>query len=267
MLPLSAGGRRYGAKRDFHDSRDYTLASAPVFRLPSPKLLPSVDLTPWCGPVKDQKDEGSCTGHAFSSLREFLARRYEKKEPILSPQYVYMQELILEGSFPRDEGAQSRSGCYVIDTMGCCEESAFPYVPGEFTKPTQAQIDNAKGWLGGAYHRLIDPVADSLSCLASNYCHSLAFAVYESFESDWKQTGVMPIPDTSKESLLGYHEVFACGYDMTYTGKAQILIQNSWGTGFGLGGRFWMPAEIVKNGNLVLDMWVPHLGRAWRPQQ
>src|ERR1039458_2628080 len=30
----------------------------------------SVDLREWGGPIKDQGEEGSCTGHAFSSARE-----------------------------------------------------------------------------------------------------------------------------------------------------------------------------------------------------
>jgi len=38
-------------------------------------VLPQqVDLREFGGPIKDQGEEGSCTGHAFSSAREWMAR-------------------------------------------------------------------------------------------------------------------------------------------------------------------------------------------------
>jgi hypothetical protein len=33
-----------------------------------------VDLRVWGGPIKDQGEEGSCTGHVFLSAREWIAR-------------------------------------------------------------------------------------------------------------------------------------------------------------------------------------------------
>jgi hypothetical protein len=61
--------RKFGAKRDVHDVRDrmYRGARAP-FVVPQ-----EVDLREFGGPVKDQGEEGSCTGHAFSSAREWIA--------------------------------------------------------------------------------------------------------------------------------------------------------------------------------------------------
>ena len=47
--------------------------------LPRSQPVPQqVDLREWSGPIKDQGEEGSCTGHAFSSAREWIARKYEK---------------------------------------------------------------------------------------------------------------------------------------------------------------------------------------------
>jgi C1A family cysteine protease len=40
----------------------------------APFVVPQeVDLREFGGPVKDQGEEGSCTGHAFSSAREWIA--------------------------------------------------------------------------------------------------------------------------------------------------------------------------------------------------
>lgn len=259
-LQVSAAGRRYGRLIDVADSRDLRMNAAPVFRLPYTKLPPVISLIPWLGPVKDQGSEGSCTGHAYSSYREFLARKYQNEGPVLSPQFLYVQELLFENTFPSDGGAMPRSGCIVLNQNGCCEETVWPYVPGNLVKPTPVQLDNAKKWLGGAYHR-ISFLADILSCINSGYCCSVGFFVYQSFESDEvANTGIMPMPKKD-EALLGGHEVLCVGYDIP---NRRALIQNSWGTSWGINGRFWMPFDFISDARYVSDLWMTHLGRAWR---
>lgn len=123
-------------------------------------------------------------------------------------------------------------------------------------------MDNAKKWIGGAYHRIAS-LADVLSCLASGYPCSVAFAVYESFENSWTTPGLMPIPQAS-ENILGYHEVAAIDYDLP---NRVVLIQNSWGDQWGLPsdpGMFLMPFDFIGNVNFVSDLWLSHLGRAWK---
>ena len=259
-LPLSPAGRRYGRLKDHADVRDWGMRTAPVFRLPITQLPPSVDLSSFNGPIKDQGQEGSCTGHAYSSFREFLARKFQSESPILSPQFLYVSELLKERTFPNDNGAMPRTGCLVLNQLGCCEESDFPYVVEGLTQPTQSQLDAAKKWIGGAYHR-IGNLADLLSCLASGYCASVGFSVYESFESEQvANTGIMPMPQPN-EQLLGGHEVLAVGYD---SASGYVKIQNSWGSSWGLGGYFKMPFEYISNPAYVSDLWLTHLGRAWK---
>src|SRR5271156_3097678 len=120
---------------------------------PRARAIPQqVDLREWSGPIKDQGEEGSCTGHAFSSGREWIARKDEKTSAILSPQYLYVEELLADGSFPRDEGAMPRTGCQTLTAKGCCEESLYPYVAGKLTAPTADQAQNALEYKTGAYH-------------------------------------------------------------------------------------------------------------------
>jgi C1A family cysteine protease len=257
-LPISSAGRRYGRKRDFYDPRDLILTKKQIPKR-AVRLPQSVDLTEFCGPIKDQKAEGSCTGHAYSSILEFLCRKYKKTSPIFSPQFLYAQELLEENNFPNDEGAQSKTGCVILSKYGCCEESAYPYKVGNITKPTEEQLANATKWKGGAYHRIPD-VPNMLGCLASGYPFSVGFNVYGSFEGKWAVPGMMPIPNQDTDLLLGGHEVFACGYDQK---KKAVLIQNSWGESWGLGGRFWMPFQILQDGNLVSDVWIFHSGKPW----
>jgi C1A family cysteine protease len=245
--------RKFGAVRDVRD-RMYRPSST---ARPVPQ---DVDLRKWGGPIKDQGEEGSCTGHAFSSAREWIARRYEKTPSILSPQFLYVEELMADGSFPKDEGAMPRTGCQVLTAKGCCEASFYPYVAGKFTTPTAEQAQNALKYKTGAYHR-IGTLPDFLSCLAdpTPWPVLVGFVVYESFMSDQvADTGIMPIPKPG-EQRQGGHEVLCLGYDVT---KQLALIQNSWGDGWGQRGYFWMPFDVIKAP--VTDLWMVHTGEPWK---
>jgi C1A family cysteine protease len=218
-----------------------------------------VDLRPWQGPIKDQGDEGSCTGHAGSSDVELIFRKYRNEAPILSPGFVYAQELIAEGTFPEDDGAMPRTICQVLSEFGVAEASVDPYIPGQISKPSADAVKNALLYKLGGYHRLAG-LPDVLSCLGNEtpWPVLVGFAVYESFESDEvANTGVMPVPNVNKEEFLGGHEVLAIGYDSS---KHALLCQNSWGDSWGERGHFWMPYAAVADQNICSDLWIIHLG-------
>jgi len=262
-------GRRWGRRYDKYDPRDYRMATAPVFLRRMDQLAPVGDNRQWMGPIKNQGDEGSCTGHAYTSFGEWVARRYGAKTPVFSPQFTYAEELILEGSFPDDGGAMPRSGCVVSFTYGFCEATVFPYVAGQITRPTDTQIANAATWkLIGGYHR-INTADDALSTCASKmpWLFTVGFNVFKSFtDVIVGQTGVMPIPNKDTEELLGGHETLgglAWDIGATPTLRPQgcppaILIQNSWGDTWGIKGCFWMPISVLSDPDVVSDIWMMH---------
>ena len=232
MIADQSTRRKFGALRDVHDVRDRMYRASPRAE-PVPQ---HVDLREWGGPIKDQGEEGSCTGHAFSSGREWIARRYEKTSPILSPQCLYVEELIADGSFPRDDGATPRAGCQVLTAKGCCEASLYPYVAGKLSAPTAEQAQNALKYKTGAYQR-IGTLSDFLRCLAdpTPWPVTVGFTVYESFMSQQvADTGMMPIPKPG-ERQQGGHEVLCLGYDQT---KQLALIPDQLGRRLGRAGIF-----------------------------
>lgn len=253
--------RKYGAKKDAPDPRDRKM-SYPHKLTPLPAM---VDEREFCGPIKNQGDEGSCTGHAGSSSVEWQFRKWMKETPILSPQNLYVNELTLEGSFPSDDGAQTRSICKVLNTQGVCEEAIQPYVSGKLAKPTPAQVENALKYKLGGYHRLAG-LDDFLTCLGDPvpWPVLVGFNVFESFEGDdVAKAGLMPVPNTKKERLLGGHEVLAVGYDRNgqlTNGIPVAICQNSWGPEWGVKGFFYMPLEVLGDPNQVSDLWVIHIG-------
>jgi len=229
-----------------------------------------VDLRQWGGPIKDQGDEGSCTAHAGTSACELIFRKYFKKSPVFSPQYTYAKELIMQGDFPRDEGSEGVTLCNVLIANGCCELSLYPYISEQILMPTAEQDKNAAQFKMGAYHGLIGShTAISVLGDSTPWPVEVGFTVYESFEGEQiAKTGIMPVP-TKSESVLGGHEVLAVGYDIGLAETIRpkgcppaVLIQNSWGGGWGVGGYFWMPLEILDRSDT--DLKIVHSGHPWK---
>jgi C1A family cysteine protease len=256
-LPISPAGRRYGYIRNPADHRDYGLTSL-ALHVTAP-LPASASLEEWLGPVKDQGDEGSCTAHAGTENFEFLYRKYKSQQPIFSPAFLYYQSRLLDGDAPDmgDDGSTGRSSCKAMNQFGVCLESQLPYVPGQFSiAPTAEQYQDALANKSGAYH-FLTTVEDMKSCIASGYCFMIGFTVYESFESIGSD-GLMPVPDKVKEQVLGGHEVLVYGYTPEY-----LLVLNSWGSGWGAGGKFKMPLSVAADKDVLMDAAIQHLGKPW----
>ncbi|MBS1563764.1 MAG: peptidase, partial [Bacteroidetes bacterium] len=82
------------------------------------------------------------------------------------------------------------------------------------------------------------------------------FTVYQSFMTPQvASTGIMPMPAAS-EKVLGGHAVMAVGYS---DAKQAVLVRNSWGTGWGIKGYFWMPYAYITDSSLCDDFWTIRL--------
>lgn len=272
LLPKSPAGKRYGARPSPRDNRDFDFARFAKF-LESfggvPAALPAaMDLRQYCGPVRDQGDEGSCTGHAGYAMRMLLANKYQSgkfNNLNLSPAFIYYIERSIDGTLSQgDCGSTGRTCCQALTKFGVCSEADDMYVAGQFDQaPSEKAYADALTYKAGAYHALTS-VADMKACLASGYGFIVGFAVYESFEQGaWASgsgTNVMPVPDKASENCLGGHEVFFCGYD---DAKQAFLVQNSWGAGWGDGGFFWFPYECAADPDVLFDAFIAHLGKPW----
>ena len=71
------------------------------------------------------------------------------------------------------------------------------------------------------------------------------------------------------EQVLGGHEVKASGWDIGATPTLRpvgcppaVKIQNSWGSGWGLKGYFWMPLTVLDASDT--DIKIIHLGSPWK---
>jgi C1A family cysteine protease len=76
--------------------------------------------------------------------------------------------------------------------------------------------------------------------------------VYDSFQSDAvASSGHVPMPGPD-EQVIGGHAVLCLGYD---NASQTFLLQNSWGTSWGMQGFFTMPYAYLSNPDLAGDFW------------
>ena len=242
----------YGWIPDYPDQRDklYYKVMPPSLDLPS-----SVDLRPFCPPVEDQGELGSCTAQALVGALEFLELK-ELRDQGLKPPFpdysrlqLYYDERINKNA---DTGAQLRNGIKTLALRGVANEKLWPYTISKFkVKPPPAVYADALKHQILKYYR-ITTQNEMQTCLAKGYPFVFGFAVYESFESDQvAKTGVVPMPKMS-ERALGGHAVMGVGYNNK---DKRFIVRNSWGTNWGLKGYFTIPYAYLTNPNLADDFW------------
>lgn len=265
--------RKLNVKRDTFDPRDK------VVFMTGPKNLPDkcYDLQPFLGPVRDQGDLGSCTGHAAMGMTELLIRKYFKwikdqeipaDKVLLSALFQYYNERLMDGDVGSDDGSSGRTMMQALVKYGICLQADWPYDTKNFTtRPGDAMYQQALGYKPGAYHRVIgSDVAKSV--IFSGYPFSISADVYASFMGNAAaKTGLIPIP-TGREQLEGGHEFYAFAYDDTMSmadgSLGGFFCRNSWAENWGLNGNMWLPYSYIDNAQLVSDMWTVHFGPPWK---
>lgn len=250
--------RGLGSKPDQYDPRDYIFEAQPLF-FAIGAIPPQVDMRNWCSPVRDQGQQGSCTGFAITALREFWEIKQGKPNPWveLSPAYEYYQERKLEGTVNDCEaGAMIRDGFKVLKKTGVCPEADDAYSDQNCPAPSGQANNDATQFKISAFHRITTLSGLKQALAGGNGC-VLGIQVYASFESP--QNGHIPMPQPG-EQLLGGHALFCCGYqdDPQYDGGGYLIVKNSWGTGFGDQGYIYLPYAYVRP-RLTSDMWTASL--------
>jgi C1A family cysteine protease len=206
----------------------------------------------WPG-IYDQGQIGSCTANAFCGAFRFL-QADQSFQP--SRLYVYYKERALE--YP-DPSQISDSGAIVADARkwasedGVAPESSWVYDVNNVNVAPPASCDqlalNHK--IGMSFSITLDVFNTVQYCLANNMPVLYAFAVYQSFENT-PSSGVMAMPNPvnindpndPQDPFLGGHEVCIVGYD---DDNQWFEVANSWGTGWGDNGFFYVPYAFFNN--------------------
>lgn len=248
---MERGNKGYGWLPDFPDQRDHLYAAPPAILT---KLPLQVDLRKRCPPVFDQGTLGSCTANAIANAYRFdLLRQRGPKSFVPSRLFIYYNERVIEGSVDSDAGAMLRDGIKTLARQGVCAETAWPYRPERYAdKPPASAYREGLRHQALSYQRLVQDGWQMKGCLASGFPFVFGFSVYESFESPAvARSGLVSMPGPT-ERLIGGHAVLAVGYDDR---RQRFIAMNSWSTGWGEQGFFYMPYGYLANPRLARDLW------------
>lgn len=255
--------RKYNRVPDKKDERDWKYSAhlmAAKLTLPKHK-----DLRPYCSRVVDQGAIGSCTGNAIAGALEYMElreQRYKKLgaltfDPVkfypFSRLFIYYNERVIENTIYEDAGAEIRDGIKVVAQVGACRERVWGYSESLlFKKPTLSAYAEAAQHKASKYFRIDGGLTEMKHCLANGYPFVFGFMVYDFFESEEMATqGVLKMPQPY-ESPVGGHAVLAVGYD---DAKQVMIVRNSWGEQWGMGGYFTMPYQYIADSRLADDFW------------
>jgi len=243
--------RKMGWNRDLPDWRDKVLQFANAKRESLPlfkDLRPAEHFD-----IYDQGSLGSCTANAIGAAFHFDQVKQGLVEFTPCRLFLYYNERALEGSIEEDAGASIRDGMKTLHNIGICTEGLWPYEEANFAqKPPSTCYKEASKNRAKEYARVPQTLEDMKACINEGFPFVFGFVVYSSFFSrNVTATGnmIMPFPN---EYVCGGHAVQACGFD----DKRQVfIVRNSWGSGWGDQGYFYMPYEYIANPNLVSDIW------------
>jgi C1A family cysteine protease len=232
---------------DKPDVRDY------VFKAISIDGKSSIDLRHYCSPVENQGNLGSCTGHAVSSAMEVILKR-ENRLTEISRLFIYYQARLLEGTVRYDAGAYLRDCIKACNKIGAPAESLWKYDQRLYrNNPTAKAYTDASKRRVIKYERCADFTAVKNAIAGGNPVVA-GFMVYSSFMTkSVSKTGMMPYPNIRSERSLGGHAVCLVGFDDA-TGR--FIAKNSWGTGWGDKGYFYLTYDVIKNPQMSGDFWV-----------
>jgi C1A family cysteine protease len=134
-----------------------------------------------------------------------------------------------------------------------CSETDWPYNIDKFKdKPTDNCYSFALSHKTIDYRAISQNLDQLKSALIEGFPVVFGFSVYESFESEEvAKTGYMPMPKPN-EKILGGHAVAIVGFDNS---KKIFIVRNSWGSGWGDKGYFYMPYDFIVNPNMASDFW------------
>lgn len=247
--------RRFGWVREHPDPRDKFYAE--YFPEEAEGKLPiRANNSQFRSHIEDQKNAGSCTGHAVTSVTEAHYNKAGLPFVELSRLFPYWGARSLEGTTQWDAGAYIRDVCKFIFTFGLCNEALWPYgdsLKQIQKKPSKAAFQNATLRKGFPYYSIIG-LQQLKTNIAAGYDAIIGITVYESFMTNAvANTGNVPMPNLKTERPLGGHAIMVDGYDDVLGG---LICVNSWGTGWGRSGEFTLPYGFITNPDLSDDFWV-----------
>lgn len=223
-----------------------------------PEVIVDFRAQGWTGPVLDQAFVGACGGFAVTAVMNSLLRRSGREESV-SAMHVWA-ELKLRGGMAHDliNVAIAPAEAWAYDPVKACliAEAGDPCASAGY-RPGSGQLDPLINleWVRANMaerHRVVGietvySTVDSehqdkevlFQSAARGEALDATILVADGFRSAGAVLSDYPVDDTS----VG-HGVAIVGF-RSIGGERQLLLQNSWGVGWGDGGFAWLPERLI----------------------
>lgn len=236
---------RYGWHPSLPDVRDH------IADLEGLAIAPEVDPRgAYMTGVYDQLQLGSCVSNAVAAAIDAYLMAIGRQPFFPSRLDLYWHARKVAGlPTNEDTGAYGRDGFKVARSTGVMPERDWPYNISKFaTDPRHRDI-----WKLDSSYRVVGRTVDAWKrVFTQRQTIAFGFSVFDSFESQRvADTGIVPYPDTTREQMLGGHEVLAVGYLKSH--PEHVLVRNSWGDDWGDGGYCLFPWSYIMDRNLADD--------------
>ena len=189
----------------------------------------SVDLRQYSMPIANQGQVSSCVAWTVDyALLGWYARRDGHTGWPFAPMYTYSQ--INHGV---DKGSQPQDALNVAYTQGT--DTRSDYFQGDYdwrSQPTAAERANAVSHKIRGYHTLFSGSTGQgqagVNALANSLAANTPVAISLPIRSGFQNLRAGQVDTDNTSLIVGYHEILAVGYN-----QSGLMIQNSWGTGWG----------------------------------
>jgi parallel beta-helix repeat protein len=225
-----------------------------------PEPLPAlVDNSAGLPPVGNQQSQGSCTawaiGYYHSSYIENRESPLDLTQPEnqTSPAFLYN---VANGGF--NGGSYMEDVADLLISNGACSMAEMPYDTGDYTSwPSEDWI-----WVSGMKRKAVSQNwlnvadADGMKALKTHIANGNTATIGISVWGNFDNIEMFDNTYCSSErygSDRGGHIVTICGFDnnkVTSDGMGAFKMVNSWGTGWGDSGYWWMTPEAMVDGYL-----------------
>ncbi len=221
---------------------------------PCSDSVDSVDISHQMPPIGNQSSQGSCAawamGYYHKTHTEWLedtSRNLTDPQNQFSPAFIYNQV-----NCGVDGGSNFSHIGVLITQQGCANLVDCPYRVRDYQSwPSESAYFNALPYRAKRSFSFSTADSAGINMVKQRLCNGqttvLGILCWSNFANINAYDTVYCVSDVTG-SLLGGHGVCVTGYDdnkMTHDGPGAFRIANSWGTGWGSRGYFWMSYRAV----------------------